>query len=303
MPDPYRHRRHALKDQIVARVAAGTSLERVCAEPGMPADVTVMKWRRADPAFGQAMDDALRRGLWRRRHAFDPVRAEALLARYRAGEPMARILADPAMPSRTVFRRWLADQAPFAEEIHRLKQRNRAWGATLLARARLRRPFDRAVADRLLYRVGQGQHLKSLHLSDPTLPTPRVVARWRREQPTFDYELAVNLRRGRGRQRHVARRRCAAVAPRILGRVAAGASLAEAVQAPGLPSLKTLHRWLRADPDFARRMRLACAHRDALLIDQLQTLAERAVPGTVTEAKALMAPISARLGRMRRRGD
>ena len=302
MPDPYRRRRPHLKEDILAWVEAGTSLARICAQPDMPADITVRAWRRTDESFDQRLAQALVVGAHRRRWTFDPVLAEAFLHRYRHGETLEALYRDPALPGRNQIRRWTHLHPPFGEEIGRVKRINAAVRRETRPSPRVARPYDPAIADRLLYRVGQGQHMKTLHRIDPAFPTPKMVARWRKEQSQFDADLRVNLAVGRSRQRHVAARRCAVVADRLLLRVAEGASLAEAVEAPGLPSRRTLGRWLRANPDFARRMRLACAHRDAWLIDQLQVLAERAVPGTVKEVKAMMAPISQRLGRMRRPG-
>jgi hypothetical protein len=302
MPTPHADpaARQRLKADIVAWVEAGTSLAAIAAQPDMPSDNTIRRWRRADESFGQRLEAALRRGQWRRLWAIDEAAARAFIARYRTGEPLAALLADPHLPGRRAFRRWLNVSGPFGEEVQRLKPIHAQQRRLARPALRQRRPFDQAVADRLLYRVGQGQPLKTLHRADPAMPTPKVVARWRREHPDFDYDLRVNLKCGRGKQRRVAARRSAALADQILTRVAEGAAFSELAQDPAMPSARTLRRWLQSDAAFAAQMQIACAHRDHMLMDDLMILAGAAGPGTVGETRRLMAPVSARLGNLRR---
>lgn len=300
MPRYHPLARQRLKADILAWVEAGASLAAIAAQPHLPSDPTLRRWRRTDQSFDQLLQAALARGQHRRLWRVDEPKAQALLARYRTGEPLDAILADPAMPGRAAFRRWLTVSPPFAEEIHRLKQIHADQRRQAVRPLRQPRPFDQAVADRLLYRVGQGGHLKTLHKADPAMPTPKVVARWRRQNPDFDFDLHANLEFGRGKQPQVAARRRAALADQILTQVAEGAAFTEVAQAPGMPTTKTLRRWLQSDPDFARQMHLACTHRDHRLMDDLLRLAMTATPGTVGETKKLMAPVSARLGKLRR---
>lgn len=50
----------ALGAELCAAVAAGRSLEAVCAEPGRPHRTTVRRWERTHPEFGQALRAAYR---------------------------------------------------------------------------------------------------------------------------------------------------------------------------------------------------------------------------------------------------
>lgn len=122
MNDPYGERRPALKAEIVARVGAGETVKAICAgpDPGMPSAAAIERWAKADPEFGAALSAARLRAQTRR-DAFDPARAQALLNRLSSGETIEAVLADRAMPSRRVYRRWLGDEAPFAEAVHRFR--------------------------------------------------------------------------------------------------------------------------------------------------------------------------------------
>jgi hypothetical protein len=184
MPSPYHRDAPRLKAEIVARVDAGEHLNAVCASPGMPCALSVRTWSRADPLFGEALEAARRRGTWRRLWVVDEAKAAAFLARARAGEPIRSLLGQPGMPSQTAYRRWKIAQAPFAEAAFALLQRRDARTGEM-GRAR-RRDFDPAVADRIVVRLNKGPGLKALLATDPELPSRKVVARWRREQPEFD---------------------------------------------------------------------------------------------------------------------
>jgi len=300
MPDPYAHDRSALKAEIVTRVAAGTPLCALGAESGMPCDTTVRNWRRSDAAFAADLGLALRQGAWRRRWMLDPAKAEAFLARYRTGEPIHRILADPAMPSRPVLDYWRATQALFAEEVHRLKgvhEPNRLRG---LRRVKTPTPWDADVADRILVRLVRGEGLKAMLDTDPTLPGLGVVARWRREQPEFDAELRAAIRIGR-RRHGPAAGRCARLTETIISRIAEGASLCSLGKEPDMPCRETLYRWVRERLDFAVEVAAACEAREEWLADQILAIAETATPGTVTATRQRMAPLNRQLARLRHR--
>jgi len=71
MARSYRHDAPRLKVEIIARVAGGAKLARVCAEAGMPGRETVSIWARADEGFGAELAHAQVRGEWRRLHMFD----------------------------------------------------------------------------------------------------------------------------------------------------------------------------------------------------------------------------------------
>lgn len=300
MADPYAARRQKLKLEILDRVTAGATVGRVCASAGMPEVTTVRNWRRSDPWFAAAMVEALRVGAWRRRWRYDPVRGAAFLARYRAGERIDVILRDPDMPSRPVLDYWRRTDLGFCEavtvarramELHRLRG---------LRAARTPQPWDARAADRVLFRVGQGEPLRTVHLADPTLPRPGVVARWRRERPDFDYEMRVNVKAGR-RKRRTSRRRCAAAADAVLDRIVTGASLNSLGALADMPSRETLSRWIREQPDFAAQVAMACVQRDDWYRDAMaEVLVQR--PGmTAREMRAALAPWARQLARLQHR--
>lgn len=300
MADPYVATRQALKLEILARVTAGATLRGLGGEAGMPSAATVLNWRRVDPWFADALAEALRVGAWRRRWRYDPVRGEAFLARYRAGERIDVILRDPEMPSRPVLDCWRRTDLGFGEAVEMARRALEPHRLRGLRAARTPQPWDARAADRVLFRVGQGEPLKTLHLADPTLPRPGVVARWRRERPDFDWEMRVNLKAGR-RKRRTSRRRCAAAADVVLDRIAAGASLNSLGALADMPSRETLSRWIREQPDFAAQVAAACRLRDDWYRDAMaEVLVQR--PGmTAREMRAALAPWARQLARLQHR--
>lgn len=272
MADPYASTRTSLMSEIVARLEAGEMLRDICGAPGMPHVETVRNWRRASGAFAADFDRALARGRWRRTWMFDEAKAETLLARYRTGERLRGILADPAMPSVQVFNVWCADQAPFCAEIARLKathlaERNRSRGReTKVA-------FDPAAADRIVARVMRGAWLAEVLASDAGLPSYAVLARWRREQPQFDRILRQALKRVNGR-RIQARRRREAIEDELAAGIAAGETLRSLAARPGMPRATTFYRWAREDPAFAARLKAA---REARRRPQERAMRRRAI--------------------------
>jgi hypothetical protein len=300
MAAPHDHDRGALKLEILARVTAGATLRAICAEPGMPCVRTVRNWRLTDEWFAGELPQALRVGAWRRRWRFDPVRAEAFLARYRAGEPIDAILRDPAMISRKVLAHWRAIEGPFGEEIHRLKTGREDHRLRGLRRTQVPTPWDARAADRVLFRVGQGQNLRTLHKADPTLPRPGVVARWRRERPEFDWEMRVNIAAGR-RKQALTRRRAAALADAVTDRIVQGESLASLANDPDMPAAGTLYRWVRDHPDFAAQIARACDLREDWYRDKMVEVLDRGLGEPMKELTRRMAPFSRQLVRLKHR--
>lgn len=300
MPDPYVATRQDLKLEILARVTAGATLRGLSEEAGMPSPGTVRDWRRDDPWFAGALAEALRVGAWRRRWRYDPVRGEAFLARYRTGARMADILRDPAMPSRAVLDHWRRTEVGFGEAVEMARRALEAHRLRGLRQARTPQAWDARAADRVLFRVGQGEPLRTLHLADPTLPRPGVVARWRRERPDFDHAMRVNLKAGRRKQR-TSRRRCAVAADAVLDGIAAGASLNSLGGAAGLPSRETLSRWVREQPDFAAGVAAACDLREDWYRDAMAEVLVRRPGMTAREMRAALAPWSRQLARLKHR--
>jgi hypothetical protein len=294
MPSRYRRDAARLKAEIVARVEAGETLGAICATPGLPAKDAVRTWAKDDAAFGEALSAARRRAAWRRLWAFDEAKAQAFLARARAGQPVKSLLGRPGMPSRESYRRWKIVHPPFAEAAFALRQgrdaRARAWG---LAR---RRDFDRALADRIVVRMNKGLKLEDILAADPQLPGSGTLARWRREQPEFDAVL---------RRIFAARRAAAPVVPEpvveeVVDHIVKGGSFASFSRLPGAPSQGKLRRWMR-DRNFAAAVAQACEFREEWYEDQILMLAEGSRAGPAGEAERSIGRLKRQLVRLRRR--
>ncbi|MDB5476693.1 MAG: hypothetical protein JWP49_2204 [Phenylobacterium sp.] len=239
------HRPHPpyLRDRVLARVTAGELIADICAEPGMPSAAGVSFWARRDAHFRDALQAAKSAGRFRRRFAFDETKADILLARLAAGEPVTVILADPAMPSRAAYRYWRATDGAFAAEVVRLNQVKRD---DEIARCRRRfRPFDRARADAILARVISGARLCDV----PEAPARQVLTRWRRDEPAFDAELKAVMAFARTR-----RRQAGGATPELLdkvwGRVLEGQTLATVGLQRDMPCRTTLYAWMKRNPAF-----------------------------------------------------
>src|SRR5258708_4111181 len=154
MSNPYARTRGELQMAIAERIAAGLSLEAVCAQPDMPCRSAVWKWTRAHPWFAELMAQARRRAETGR-VAFDEALGAAIVARVAAGERIAAILADPRMPSHPVYRRWRRQQGHFAGELYRLQRLADAQRGARRARAHAW-PWDPALADRISLRALRG---------------------------------------------------------------------------------------------------------------------------------------------------
>lgn len=295
MPNPYAQNAPSLRAEIVARVDAGEYLRAVCASPGMPFEHTVRAWAKRDPIFGEALAAAKRRGTWRRLWVVDEAMAAAFLARARAGEPIRSLLGQPGMPSQSAYRRWKMAQAPFAEAAFALLQRRNAngrqWG-----RAR-RRDFDPRVADRIVARLHAAPSgLKAFLKASPDLPSRKVVARWRREQPEFDRVLGTLI---------AAKRRAGPPVPEalrddVVDHIVEGGTFRSYSDQPGGPAFNTLRRWMR-DPDFAREVARACEWREEWCQDQIEMTAERTPPGPIREMERAIGPLKRHIVRLRHR--
>lgn len=288
---------HALRGELLDRVAAGETVMSVCAAPHMPTYFTVRLWARADDAFAEALRLARLRGAWRRRYMFDEARAEAVLVRVRAGGKLHEVLGAPDMPSRRVFAYWRASQPHIAEELHRLHQER--WAERNRRNHRRFRRFDSALADRILVRVGRGEGLERTLTADPLLPCRAVVTRWRRERPEFDHELKVAIAVGR---RHARRRaRCTpALIEAVAHRIRRGATLANLGLRRDMPCRATLYAWMRTRPAFADAVEQACRDREVELGERMVEIAMAATPLTAGRAAREVAAVRRRLGRVSR---
>jgi len=289
-----------IRIEVLARVAAGETVKGVCAGPGMPGPSTVHRWARENAPFGEELARAQRVGTFRRLYAYDEAKAAAFLARVRAGEPRRSLLGKPGMPSQHTFRDWCIRQAPFAEELHRLRQEQLAGHAERFRQAR--RDWDPALADRILGRVFRDGSLARVLNADPGLPCFHVVQRWRREQPEFDRALKRMFAAWRRRPRlGTERSRCTpALTERIAARIVEGASLADLGREAGMPARSTLYRWVAREPGFARAVWEASAHREDWYRDQMLAVLDRLGPASNRAIQRALAPLARRLGSLRR---
>jgi len=302
MPFASPYDRPALKAEIVARVAKGETVKAICSEPGMPCADSVQVWRRADASFREALADAQRRGDWLRRLAFDEDRAEAFLARVRAGDRIRDLLDKPGMPSQRTYRHWRRTQVAFQAELWRLRGvRYARHSGTTHSRWRA---FDQAVADRMLVRVVRGEPWRRMLETDPAMPSRVVVYRWRREEPEWDRALRIAFEVGRRVRRGAeARARCSAqVADEIGMRIVLGGSLRSVGTGDAdMPCARTLYAWVERYPHFAREVAKACEIREWGLNDAMVDIAQRNGPFRLATTRRQTAPLQLRANQLAKR--
>ncbi|MEO8112943.1 MAG: hypothetical protein ABI655_01085 [Phenylobacterium sp.] len=246
--------RSRLKDEIVARVAAGETVKAISAQLGGPSKSALHNWRRADPAFAAALAAARLRGYFRRRLAFDEATAAAFLARLAAGARVEDLLDRPGMPSQKTYQYWRRSQGAFQEALWALRYARRSGASHGRWRA-----WDEAVADRITLLVRRGAVFRELLGSDPELPCLAVAARWRREHPEWDFALRIAM--GVGRRARGPRGCTPGLVAEICDRVAAGASLRRLAACADMPCARTLYAWMARRPEFAAAVQRAKAAR------------------------------------------
>ena len=298
MPSQYRRDAPRLKAEIVARVRGGETVRSIGAGAGMPGAQTVRNWARADAPFAAELAGARRATAWARLYAYDEARAEAFLARARAGETIRSLLGAPGMPSAATYRYWKATQGEFAEGVFALRQR-RAAEVGEMGRRR-RHAWDPALGDRIIVGLHKGLTLDAVLAGDPDLPCRATLARWRREQPRFDRVLQMIFAAWRTRRPSAALMR-ELLTEEIVDHIIEGGSFASYSRLPGGPSRTTLRRWLRADPDFAAAVARACDFREDWYYEQIYEIAQRTPPGPVREMNRAVGPLLRHLVRLRHR--
>lgn len=77
-----------------------------------------------------------------------------------------------------------------------------------------------------------------------------------------------------------------------------GAALSHVVKRPGMPSAKVVYTWLRTQPEFRRRYRLACEMRAELFRDEALEAAMACTEGTVRQVKRRLRELEGQVGRM-----
>lgn len=113
----------AMADGIVARVAAGAPLPQVLADPALPGETAVRRWRAREPDFDKALRTAQRAGHRRRmarRVKLTPMLSDYILKRLTAGASLRQISFDPGMPHYVTLMTWRRRDSEFARML--------AWG-------------------------------------------------------------------------------------------------------------------------------------------------------------------------------
>lgn len=254
--------------ELLARVRAGAPVTTVCRQPDMPSHATLLSWRRRYPTFDEALAEARRVGLDRRRWGFDEGRAEAFLERLRAGAGVREMLSTEGAPiSAPLYRHWMRTQGAFQEEVNRLiaDRRRRVRAMTPMA-------FDQAVADAIVLAIGKGLDVQRVGPATG-FPGSRVVWRWRREQPEFDLAIRVAVR-VRRRRASLGRGPAPELLDEILGLVRDGESVNALCRRPDMPSARTLRGWRKANPGLDRELEQARWERGDALSDRVMELTE-----------------------------
>lgn len=296
----YARARPQMRQEILDRVAAGGRLTHVCAGDGMPCVESVTGWARKDPEFGAALKAAHAQGAARRAPWVSDETAAALVARLRAGERLADVLRDPAMPSPRTFRAWRMTNSLHAEDlVQALAAKTEAKRARMRGR---RRDFDPAVGERLYVELWKGgRTLRAVLASDPAFPSLAVLARWRRENPAFGAMLRFVLDGWRVKRARARTRLTPDVEETILEGLMQGESLRSLSLKPGMPSQGAMYNWVRDRPGFAAAVDEACEIRAEWYGDEIAAEARAVTPETLWETKRRIARLSAQETRLRKR--
>lgn len=200
---------------------------------------------------------AVRRGC-RDGHGYHPDKAEAFLARVRAGEAVRDLVRTPGQPHRDALNRWKRERPEFAEALAEATRRAR-FGRRYAA------AYSEALADRVILQLTKGTPLPDLGRI-PGMPRPGVVKRWRRIHPELDGAVRVAIRAGHRRRMKDLGRRTPELTEAILAHIFQGDTLHGLSKRPGMPHAVTLYGWMRDDPAFAADVRDAYEQRDFCLL-------------------------------------
>lgn len=174
--------------------------------------------------------------------------------------------------------------------------------------------FTWAMGELILLRIGDGWTMKAI-TADARMPAYCTVYRWMQVVPEFG--AAVAQARGRlaaarlavrddqrlGRKRRQKRRtRGGTVSARaldgLLTRVRNGASVSEAVAAPGSPSVKALYTRVRGCPGFRAAFIDSCDWRNGWLEFQVELVVDKVLVIGIPAANARIRALQARKGRL-----
>jgi len=176
--------------------------------------------------------------------------------------------------------------------------------------------FTWAMGNLILARIAEGETVKAI-TADARMPAYCTVFRWMRVVPEFGEAVATvraMLARSRLSERDAWRQvraqgwrgggqrpRCsAAVLDGLLGRLREGASVTEALAAPGSPSAKALYTRVRNCPGFRAAFVDACDWRNAWLGFEAELVPDEVEAWrlSIPQANAKIAALKARRGRL-----
>jgi hypothetical protein len=170
--------------------------------------------------------------------------------------------------------------------------------------------FTWAMGHLILQRMADRETIKAI-TADPRMPAYCTVFQWVKVVPEFgDHYRAVRATLARSRLEERDARRgpkrpsgrkstyTPELADEVCERVRWGKSLSEVSAEPDMPSFRAIYRWLKDRPDFRATFVEACDWRAGWLQFQIECAAEAATPFTLPEAKAEVARLEGRIGRL-----
>ena len=187
--------------------------------------------------------------------------------------------------------------------------------------------FTWAMGRLILERMAARETMKAI-TADPRMPAYCTVFRWVKVHPEFGEayravraavaavarEEAKALRAAHARARDATRiaagkavRHWVAgarstyspeIAEAICDAIKGGASLSEIVATPAMPSFKAIYGWIKRRPEFEAAFIEACDWRAGWLEFQIELVVEQTTPFTLARAKAQVAALEGRIGRL-----
>ena len=187
--------------------------------------------------------------------------------------------------------------------------------------------FTWAMGRLILERMAARETMKAI-TADPRMPAYCTVFRWVKVHPEFGEayravraavaavarEEAKALRAAHARARDATRiaagkavRHWVAgarstyspeIAEAICDAIKGGASLSEIVATPGMPSFKAIYGWIKRRPEFEAAFIEACDWRAGWLEFQIELVVEQTTPFALARAKAQVAALEGRIGRL-----
>jgi hypothetical protein len=294
---PFAYPRAETQARVLERLEAGMPMRGLERLAGFPRRQTLHTWGRDDPDFARRLVAARAWGKGVRVSAtagpvFDAGRAEAFLAKVRLGAAVKDLVKRPGGPTRLLLNRWRRERPDFDAAL-----KEATWSARCFHGRQKGWPFDEALADRIILRLGRGEALPEL-MKAPDLPGRDALVRWRCGHPEFAGALKLASRRG-FRVRARARRRTSELLAAIVAHIEHGGSVrSAALRVPGAPNISNLRQWLKDDPDFARDVAWAKRMRDERMMDLALDIGREATPQTVKADAQRFAALRQRFGQL-----